>query len=69
MWSFRQAYHKAQEMKVAQDSYCAKALDGRWEELRGSSFPESLKWEALVDVLRGRVKVHIRSLGLTSSFA
>lgn len=24
----------------------------------GGEFPESLQWEALVDVLRGRVKVH-----------
>ena len=32
-----------------------KALAGQWDGL--GAFPESLQWEALVDVLRGRVKV------------
>jgi hypothetical protein len=31
-------------------------LNGDWN-LASSHFPEELKWEALVDVLRGRVKV------------
>lgn len=50
-------YDKARQIKVAQDDYCAKAMAGRWSEL-ASNFPEDLQWEALVDVLRGRVKVH-----------
>ena len=29
---------------------------GKWNNL--GDFPEDLQWEALVDVLRGRVKVH-----------
>ena len=44
-------------MKNAQDVYCAKAEAGQWDAIQGQSFPESLQWEALVDVLRGRVKV------------
>ncbi|KAJ7131770.1 carbohydrate esterase family 9 protein [Mycena crocata] len=56
-WAFRQAYNTARLIKEKQDAYCAKALAGQWAELGDSSFPEDLQWEALVDVLRGRVKV------------
>jgi len=42
-------------VKEAQDAYCEKALAGRWEGL--GEFPEELKWEQLVEVLRGRIKV------------
>jgi len=48
-------YETARKIKVKQDEYCAKALDGQWQNL--GEFPEELQWEALVDVLRGRVKV------------
>lgn len=50
------SYNKAHEIKVAQDEYCASALAGEWEGL-APEFPEDYQWEALVDVLRGRVKV------------
>ncbi|PIL26888.1 hypothetical protein GSI_10026 [Ganoderma sinense ZZ0214-1] len=55
-WAFRQAYDKARQIKEAQDKYCAKANRGDWAEL--GAYPEDLQWEALVDVLRERVKVH-----------
>jgi uncharacterized cupin superfamily protein len=55
-WSFRAAYHKARQIKFAQDSFCQKAEAGLWESIDGD-FPEDLKWEMLVDVLRGKVKV------------
>ncbi|KIM83388.1 hypothetical protein PILCRDRAFT_69640 [Piloderma croceum F 1598] len=55
-WSFRAAYHKARQIKVAQDSFCQKAGAGLWESIDGD-FPEDLKWEMLVDVLRGKVKI------------
>jgi len=42
-------------VKEEQDAYCEKVLMEKWNDL--SSFPESLQWEALVDVLRGHVKV------------
>ena len=48
-------YNKAREIKDAQDTYCSKALAGQWKDL--GAFPEDYQWEALVDVLRGRVKV------------
>jgi imidazolonepropionase-like amidohydrolase len=56
IWAFRQGYETARKIKTDQDNYCAAARDGRWNGL--GAFPQSLQWEALVDVLRGRVKVH-----------
>ena len=56
MWAFRSAYDEARKVKRAQDVFCAKAEAGLWDTI-GNDFPESLQWEALVDVLRGRVKV------------
>lgn len=55
-WAFRQAYDTARQLKEQQDAYCTRALAGEWEGL--GEFPDNLQWEALVDVLRGRVKVH-----------
>lgn len=57
MWSYRWAYNEARKVKLSQDNYCAKAEAGLWDELKGQDYPESYQWEALVDVLRGRVKV------------
>lgn len=56
MWAYRQAYQRASEIKTAQDAYCAKAEAGLWNSMV-ESFPEAYQYEALVDVLRGRVKV------------
>ena len=56
MLTYDTRYEKARQIKVAQDDYCEAALAGRWEGL-AAEFPEDLQWEALVDVLRGRVKV------------
>lgn len=55
-WAFRQAYNEARKIKEQQDEYCRKAEAREWNGL-GSKIPENLQWEALVDVLRGRVKV------------
>ncbi|KAI0065899.1 composite domain of metallo-dependent hydrolase [Artomyces pyxidatus] len=55
-WDFRAAYDEARKIKNAQDAYCMKAQAGLWNNL-ASDFPENLKWEALVDVLRGKVKL------------
>ena len=59
-WGFREAYNEARKVKDAQDSFCRKAENGLWDdpEIKNRDFPENLKWEALVDVLRGRVKVN-----------
>ncbi|KAG5648505.1 hypothetical protein DXG03_003116 [Asterophora parasitica] len=55
-WAFREAYKKAFDIKQKQDNYCSLALAGKWKGL--GDFPEDLQWEALVDVVRGRVKVN-----------
>ena len=44
-------------IKQTQDNYCATVLAGNWGDL-SSDFPEEFQWEQLVEVLRGRVKVH-----------
>ncbi|KAJ7028309.1 hypothetical protein C8F04DRAFT_1291263 [Mycena alexandri] len=56
-WNFRQAYNEARKIREAQDDFCAAAQTGKWDGR--SAFPESLQWEALVDVLRGRVKLSV----------
>ncbi|KAJ7078720.1 hypothetical protein B0H15DRAFT_1025782 [Mycena belliarum] len=56
-WEFRRAYDQARQIKQAQDSFCEAAEQGLWDGR--TPFPESLQWEALVDVLRGRVKLSV----------
>ena len=58
MWSLRAAYTEAMKIKLSQDEYCANAENGLWNSLSGP-FPDDLRWEMLVDVLRGRVKVSL----------
>ncbi|KAJ4479028.1 hypothetical protein J3R30DRAFT_3682364 [Lentinula aciculospora] len=55
IWAYRQGYEEARKLKVKQDAYCEKAVTGQWDSL--GDFPEDLQWEALVDVLRGKVKI------------
>ncbi|EJF65056.1 hypothetical protein DICSQDRAFT_132576 [Dichomitus squalens LYAD-421 SS1] len=57
VWLTRQAYDTARSIKVAQDDYCEKALSGDWSSLRSRQFPDSLQWQPLIDVLRGKIKV------------
>lgn len=56
-------YDTARKIRDSQDQYCSKALAGEWTDL--GELPDELQWEALVDVLRGRVKV-ISSVSYTS---
>jgi hypothetical protein len=56
-WAFRNAYNEARKIRDAQDAFCTHAEAGRWNQLKDQKFPESLEWEMLVDVLRGRVKI------------
>ena len=65
-WEFRNAYNEATKVKAAQDAFCAKAEAGLWSEIDVEKFPEDLKWEALVDVLRGKVKVRHTCVRMTS---
>jgi hypothetical protein len=55
MWSFRSIYDEARKIRDAQDAYCAAAFSNQWAGI--GDFPDSLQYEALVDVLRGKVKV------------
>ncbi|KAJ7189546.1 hypothetical protein GGX14DRAFT_547061 [Mycena pura] len=55
VWSILKVYDEARKIKTAQDQYCTKALAGDWTGL--GEFPSELASEALVDVLRGQVKV------------
>lgn len=57
IWAFRAIYDKARKIKEMQDSYCTRVLNDAWDGL--GSFPEDIQLEALIDVLRGRVKVHV----------
>lgn len=61
------SYDTARKIKEKQDAYCVKALQGQWTDL--GEFPEDLQWEALVDVLRGRVKVRSGGLRARKSLA
>jgi hypothetical protein len=58
-WAFRQAYNEARKIRDAQDTYCTHARAGTWSTIVDQKFPDSLQWEMLVDVLRGRVKVRL----------
>ncbi|KAH9892482.1 hypothetical protein C8Q73DRAFT_732800 [Cubamyces lactineus] len=57
VWAVRDAYNTARAIKEAQDDYCTKAIAGEWDSIRNKKFPESLQWDAMVEILRGRVKV------------
>ncbi|KAI0690097.1 composite domain of metallo-dependent hydrolase [Cytidiella melzeri] len=59
LWAFRNAYNTARKIKQAQDAYCAKVEAGKFDEVVDTPYPDDLQWEALVDVLRGRVKVQV----------
>ncbi|KZO93081.1 composite domain of metallo-dependent hydrolase [Calocera viscosa TUFC12733] len=59
IWRFRQAYALAASVRDAQDDYCASALSGDWLQIADQSFPYDLALEALVDTLRGKVKVNV----------
>ncbi|KAF9449461.1 hypothetical protein P691DRAFT_853918 [Macrolepiota fuliginosa MF-IS2] len=58
-WNFRQAYHTAKQIQVAQDAFCDAAEAGYWDAVDGKEIPEDYQWESLVDVLRGKVRLSI----------
>ncbi len=64
MWALRSAYAEALQHKNLQDGFCAKAQAGLWTSLP-TEFPQSVKWELLTKVLRGKVKVsNLRDVAL-----
>ncbi|KAL7420676.1 hypothetical protein Q5752_004627 [Cryptotrichosporon argae] len=52
-YDFRRAYTKGQELKDAQDRWCASPAT------QTEPLPQSLEWEALADAIRGHVKVNV----------
>ncbi|KZV83698.1 hypothetical protein EXIGLDRAFT_728044 [Exidia glandulosa HHB12029] len=56
IYQMRSLYAEAAKLREAQDVYCDRAVNHDWKGL--GDFPEDLRLEALVDVLRGRVKVN-----------
>ncbi|KXN85953.1 hypothetical protein AN958_10661 [Leucoagaricus sp. SymC.cos] len=58
-WNFRQAYHTANQIKLAQDAFCDAVEAGDWENVDGKDIPVDYQWESLVDVLRGKVRLSI----------
>ena len=56
IWAFREVCDTSQKILEKQDAYSETVLNNKWNGL--GDFPKELKWEALVDILRGRVKVN-----------
>ena len=55
-WNFRSSLEEARRIKVSQDEYCERALSAHTHgKVLDEKFPFNLEWEALVDVLRGKV--------------
>ncbi|GAA5872453.1 hypothetical protein JCM1840_006065 [Sporobolomyces johnsonii] len=58
-WNFRSAFDSARTLKRKQDAFCSRALAAHARgEVEEGEFPDDLKLEALVDVLRGKVLVN-----------
>lgn len=69
--NFRQLFDQARTLKSKQDIFCEKALRDKGRTLQDQvTFPDDLALEAVVDVLRGKVKVntHCYTLEDFSSF-
>ena len=56
IWAFCEVYNAARKIKEKRDAYREKALNNEWTSL--DDLPEKVKWEALVDILRGHVEVN-----------
>ena len=59
IWALRAAFAVARGFRDAQDAFCSRVEAGLWDEslAEAQAYPEDYRWEALVEVLRGRVKV------------
>ncbi|KAK2463223.1 hypothetical protein APHAL10511_004878 [Amanita phalloides] len=57
MWALRDAYMRARENVRKQDTFCRTGSVHNQSAL--TDFPESYEWELLMEVLRGRAKVHV----------
>lgn len=59
-WNFRSMFERARRLMEEQDDFCTGLRQGRLDDAAPSAlrFPNDLEIDALVDVLRGRSKVH-----------
>lgn len=59
-WNFRSTFERALKLRQKQDDFCQRLDDGLLNNVRPeeSHFPNELELDILVDVLRGRTKVH-----------
>ena len=65
-WDFRRTFDEASKLKNQQDAFCAKAksfVDAYGQDAvplaeADTAFPDDLRLEALVDLLRGKVKLN-----------
>lgn len=61
-WDWRSAFKRASTLRQKQDDWCARASNFAQthpdQAPSDDGFPEELELEALVDVLRGKVKVN-----------
>lgn len=56
-YNFRSSLEIARKIKRSQDEFCEAALFAHSKgEVLAAKFPDDLEWEALVDVLRGKVR-------------
>ena len=57
--NFRAAFNSAKDLKLKQDDFCAEVMRAHANgDVVEERFPDDLEWEALTDVLRGKVKVN-----------
>ncbi|KAL8278048.1 hypothetical protein RQP46_009508 [Phenoliferia psychrophenolica] len=58
-WATRSSFEKATKLKVSQDEFCDRAIRAsNAKTVLAEKFPDDLEWEALVALLRGKVKLH-----------
>ncbi|CAG8555495.1 1968_t:CDS:10 [Paraglomus occultum] len=58
-WLFRKNFDAASKLKASQDTWCHTALRLNYNEAMDSFFPEDLRYESLVALLRGDVRLNI----------
>jgi len=58
-WLFRKNFDAAAKLKVSQDNWCFTASRLNYNEEMSSPFPEDLRYESLVALLRGDVRLNV----------
>lgn len=58
-WLFRKNFDAAAKLKASQDNWCFTASRLNHNEEMSSPFPEDLRYESLVALLRGDVRLNV----------